>query len=92
MDKGSDPLRLVKSVKLKSSRIHAPRFAKVLWQKGFYEHVLRADESIKDVAGYIWLNPVRNGMMENPESYPFSGSFTGLQMPAEWSKPGWRPL
>jgi putative transposase len=52
-----------------------------LWQRSFYDHALRGDESIRDVAIYIWENPVRAGMVEIPIEYALSGS-------REW--PNWR--
>ena len=30
-----------------------------LWQQSFYDHALRREESVRDVARYIWNNPVR---------------------------------
>lgn len=43
-----------------------------LWQKKFYEHVVRNDESLKNIAEYIVLNPVRKGMVENWNEFPHS--------------------
>ncbi len=54
-----------------------PRF----WQRRFHDHVLRRAEDSESVAWYIWMNPVRKGMVEDPRAYPFSGSFT-----VEWPK------
>lgn len=45
-----------------------------IWQAGYFEHVLREDEDTRRVAGYILANPVRAGLVANPEDYPFSGS------------------
>jgi putative transposase len=47
---------------------------RTLWQRSFYDHVLRKDESLGDVARYIWHNPVRAGMVEHASAYPWSGS------------------
>ena len=41
-----------------------------LWQKGFYDHILRADDSLNSVAWYI-LNPVRAGLVRSPMEWPF---------------------
>ena len=46
-----------------------------LWQKSFYDHTLRNSESVFQVAGYIWENPVRAGLTDSPEKYALSGSF-----------------
>ena len=45
-----------------------------LWQKSFYDHALRKSESVFTVAGYIWENPVRAGLIDAPEKYVLSGS------------------
>jgi len=45
-----------------------------LWQRGFYDHILRQHEDIQQVARYILANPVRAGLAEDIVSYPYSGS------------------
>ena len=45
-----------------------------LWQRSFYDHALRRDEDLYNVARYIWENPVRAGFVENPCDYAWSGS------------------
>ena len=45
-----------------------------LWQKSFYDHALRKSESVFTVAGYIWENPFRAGLIDSPEKYNLSGS------------------
>jgi putative transposase len=45
-----------------------------LWQKGYYDRVLRDDEPIPDVIRYISNNPVRAGLVVEPVEYPFWGS------------------
>jgi hypothetical protein len=53
----------------------------VLWQKKFYDHILRETDNFYAVAGYIWMNPVRAGLCNAPQEYPYSGSFV-----ADWKK------
>jgi REP element-mobilizing transposase RayT len=43
------------------------------WQTSYYDHVLRNEETIHDVAIYIWQNPVEEGLAATWEEYPFSG-------------------
>jgi putative transposase len=45
-----------------------------IWQRSFYDHFLRLDEDCMLVAKYIIGNPVRKGIVEHWEDYPFSGS------------------
>ena len=43
------------------------------WQISYYDHVLRKEEGLLDVARYIWDNPVRKGLVRERGEYPFSG-------------------
>ena len=36
-----------------------PPFPKRLWQRNYYEHVVRSDESLLKIREYILYNPVR---------------------------------
>jgi REP element-mobilizing transposase RayT len=45
---------------------------KPLWQTNFYDHVVRRDESLLEIAKYILNNPVRKGMVACWEEYPYS--------------------
>ena len=55
---------------------HAKRDLGVrLWQRSFHEHLLRNDESTELAATYILANPVRKGLVDHPEQYPYLGSF-----------------
>lgn len=47
-----------------------------LWQRRYFERVLRADEDTVAIARYILANPVRAGLVQAPSQYPFLGSFT----------------
>ena len=40
-----------------------------LWQRSFYEHILRREEDIADVSEYILNNPVRRGLVEERGQY-----------------------
>lgn len=45
-----------------------------LWQRSFYDHALRQEESVYRIARYIWENPVRAGLVEEPEEFSWIGS------------------
>ena len=45
---------------------------KPLWQKNFYEHIVRKDESLEKIAEYIVNNPVRKGLVGDWQKYPYS--------------------
>jgi len=41
------------------------------WQRDFFEHRLRNDESFREKADYILANPVRAGLVERGEDWPY---------------------
>jgi putative transposase len=43
----------------------------VRWQRDFFEHRLREDESFREKSDYILANPVRAGLVEKPEDWPY---------------------
>ena len=45
------------------------------WQPGYFDHVLRSDESAMEKWEYIRMNPVRAGWVAAPEQWPYSGFF-----------------
>lgn len=51
-----------------------------LWQPGYYEHVLRDEEDTRAVAFYIVGNPVRKGLVEMSEDYPYVWRKYGLRL------------
>ena len=90
----SNFLMFMKSFRIKSSRTHMRLTGKALWQKKFYDRILRSGESLESVAWYIWMNPVRAGLSKNVGEYPFAGSFTipepfRVRPEKEW-KPEWK--
>ena len=87
----SDFRRLMTSFRIKSSRSFAASHGRALWQRSYYEHILRRREDPKSVAWYIWMNPVRKKLVGKVEEYPFAGSFTTWKMPRSWSGEDWRP-
>jgi putative transposase len=54
-----------------------------LWQRSFYDHGIRKEETLEKIAAYIWENPVRAGLVGHATEYTWSGSL-------EW--PNWREL
>ena len=46
-----------------------------LWQRDYYDHILRSSESFEAAAAYIFDNPVRAGLASDAHDWPFSGSF-----------------
>lgn len=44
-----------------------------LWQRGFFDHVLRSEESYGQKWNYVRDNPVRAGLVEKADDWPYAG-------------------
>ena len=49
-----------------------------IWQEGFFDHVLRNDESMSQKWEYIWQNPMRAGLVGRPEDWPYQGEIVAI--------------
>ena len=47
--------------------------ASARWQKDFHDHIIRKYEDLKAHILYVLENPVRKGLVEEWQEYPFSG-------------------
>jgi putative transposase len=65
----------MKLFKQKSSFSIKKQYDCILWKRGYYDHVLREEESYNEVTAYIWNNPVRRGLVDDFTKYRLSGSF-----------------
>jgi len=43
-----------------------------LWKKGYYDRAIRKTEDIKEIFDYIHNNPVRKGLVDHPDKWPYS--------------------
>ena len=41
-----------------------------LWQRGFWDHVIRDEDDFEGHLGYIHYNPVKHGYVSHPRDYP----------------------
>ena len=53
-----------------------------VWQDESFDHVLRGDESLKETIEYIRQNPVRKGLVKEPEMYQWLWIECGAGTPA----------
>ena len=51
-----------------------------LWQPEFFDHLLRSNESYSEKWDYVVQNPVRAGLCEQPEQWPYQGEIESLGM------------
>jgi putative transposase len=43
------------------------------WQEGFFDHLVRHDESYAQKWEYVRVNPVRARLVEKPDDWPYQG-------------------
>jgi REP element-mobilizing transposase RayT len=77
----SSLLVFLKNLKQVTGCEYQKEFSSTLWEKKFYDYILRPKDSPERFAAYIWMNSVRKGLCTNPLQYPYSGSFT-----FDWTK------
>jgi REP element-mobilizing transposase RayT len=49
------------------------------WQAEFFDHLLRSSESYESKWEYVRANPVRAGLVQDPEEWPFAGEVNVLE-------------
>jgi putative transposase len=49
-----------------------------IWQPGFFDHVLRSDESYEEKWNYVRLNPMRAGLVSDPDLWPYQGELVPI--------------
>ncbi len=67
---------------LKNALSKALRIHNVLsphWQKGFFDHILRSEESYSAKWEYVRENPVRAGLIKDWKEWPFWGEIYDLE-------------
>lgn len=53
-------------------RSHVMRREKGIWQRRFWEHHLRSEQARMAAIRYCWINPVKHGLVDTPEDWPYS--------------------
>jgi REP-associated tyrosine transposase len=56
----------------------------IVWQRDFFEHRLRHDESHREKADYILQNPIRKKLVECIEQWPFVYFGDGKRSKFKW--------
>ena len=76
--RGSDDFELAKwinSLKRSISLAVGATKKRPLWQPGFFDHLLRNDESYSQKWEYVQENRVRAGLVEQADQWPYQGEF-----------------
>ncbi len=43
-----------------------------IWQRRFWEHHIRSEADYRAHVRHCWVNPVKHGLVEHPEAWPYS--------------------
>lgn len=57
---------VMQAIKTASAR----RLGKAIWQQGYHDHAVRAEEDLQAIARYIIANPLRAGLVNKIGDYP----------------------
>jgi REP element-mobilizing transposase RayT len=57
-----------------------PRIQAWTWQEGCFDRLLRSDESLSEKWEYLRQNPVRAGLVTEPEDWPYQYASTGSKL------------
>ena len=62
------------SAALKQNGERAPH-----WQPGFFDHLIRSPQSASEKWEYVRQNPVRAGLVERPDEWPYCGEIVPIR-------------
>jgi REP element-mobilizing transposase RayT len=60
--------------------LRPPGYPYPLWQREFFDHLLRSNESYAAKWEYVRYNPVRHGLAKGPEDWPYAGEISALEI------------
>jgi len=66
---------------------HAITHSLNLWQRGFWDHVIRDGDDLANHFDYIHYNPVKHGYVKKPEDYAHSSYLDYVKR--GWYEIGW---
>jgi putative transposase len=55
-----------------STRVYWNWYDGKLWQRQFFDHIIRNHQDFEETLEYIRMNPVRRGLVENPEDWLYT--------------------
>jgi len=62
-----------------------------LWQRQYYDHIIRNREDFDETLNYIHLNPIRRGLVERAEDWPYTERLDYLHLIALTARAGTSP-
>ena len=70
-----DVTRAVKKTSARQANLILARTGRPFWQEESYDHWVRDGKEFDRIVGYIEWNPVRAGLVERAEDWPWSSAF-----------------
>ena len=67
------------SAPMKAWKRYLARETGIEWQDGFFDHRIRNEDELREKAAYIRLNPVRAGLCNKPEDWPYTWNTKELE-------------
>jgi putative transposase len=68
--KGGFSRRITKGERISASR--QSKGERGIWQRRFWEHLIRDDDDFESHVNYIHYNPVKHGFVKRPSDWPYS--------------------
>ena len=65
--------RWVGTLKQSLGKAIPPQSTNPIWQRGFFDHLLRNDESYSQKWNYVRENPLRAGLVNDADDWPYVG-------------------
>ena len=65
------------------------RHEKGIWQRRFYEHTIRDEADLRRCVDYVYINPVKHGLVEAVRDWPFSSFHRDVGkglFPQDWGR------
>jgi len=66
-------IRWVKLFKQLTQHVASQHGIRQLWQRSFFDHRVRSTENEAEITEYIRANPVRAGLVNHPDKWPWTG-------------------
>ncbi len=59
---------------------HIQRGERGIWQRRYWEHHIRDEADLAAHIRYCWINPVKHGIVQRPEDWPYSSVHRDIAM------------
>jgi REP element-mobilizing transposase RayT len=69
----ADLKKFISAFKQQTGFAHKKATGNTLWQVSYYDRTLRSEDDLQVLADYVFMNPVKAGLVSDPYTYPLSG-------------------